>query len=250
MVLAGVALPAGAVDLQDLPFDLGSIFNSADRGLELNLAERILERELPKRVGPADRYEVRLDRKGTDLLRGRLGRADVTGIQVRTSDGLVIPRMELKLQDVRFNMLARSLDGVGKGDFSAALGQDVVTRFIRQRTGGAGVRDVSVAFRSGQIAVKGTPELLGFGMPSEMVGKPVLRGRDAVDFQASSVSVFGMKLPQFAVDTLERKINPVVDLSGLKLPVRITKFSIQGNRLVADGALDFSHAAANTRRSR
>jgi hypothetical protein len=74
--------------------------------------------------------------------------------------------------------------------------------------------------------------LFGLDLPSEVEGKPVLTGSDAIDFRASKLSVLGVRLPRLAVDALEREINPVVDLSGLKLPVRITEFAVRGEKLL------------------
>ena len=237
VVLGGVTAPAPAQSLEDLGIDLGSILGRRGGG-SFGLVERILESELPKRVGPARKYEVRLDRKGMDLARGRLGKVDVTGLDVQTDDGLVIPQLGLQMEDVKLALASRSLESVAKSLFSASLGEEAVTRYVQKRAG-VGVRDVRVAFRDSQLHVKATPELLGFGLPSEVSGKPVLNGEDAIDFRASRVSVLGIRVPRLAVDELERKINPVVDLSGLKLPVRITDLRVQGSRLVADGSASF-----------
>ncbi|MFN3648276.1 MAG: DUF2993 domain-containing protein [Armatimonadota bacterium] len=241
-LLAAFAPPAAAVDLKDFGIDLGdlgTILGGGKKGGDaLGLVESILESEMPRRVGPARSYEVTLGRTGNDLLKGRLGRADIVGLDVRTSDGLVIPKMALNLQEVQVGLGSRSLESVGKGLFSAALDENVVSRFISKRAG-ASVKDVRVAFRDGELQVSGTPEIMGFGVKSEVAGRPVLSGRDAVNFEASKVSVLGLRLPGFAVDELEKRINPVVDLSGLKLPVRITELDVRGDRLHADGTLDF-----------
>ena len=243
--LALPSSPAGAVDLKDLGrglgIDLDTILGGrGDRsgGASLRLVESILEKELPRHVGPAQRYEVRLGRSGNDLRRGFLSQVDVTGFDVRTDDGLVIPKMEMKLEGVRVGLGSRTLEGVGKSLFSASLGEEAVSSFVTRRAG-VNVRDVRVGFRSGEIQVKGTPEVLGFGLPSEVRGKPVVTRGDTIDFRAGRVSVLGLGLPRIAVDRLEDRINPVVDLSGLKLPVRITEIRVVGDRLVADGALNF-----------
>jgi hypothetical protein len=239
LALAATA-PASAVQLEDLGIDLGSIFGKGGGdGLDgLALAERILERELPKRIAPARRWQVKLDRKGSDLLGGRLSKVQGTGTDVETDDGPLIPDMGLNLEGVKLALGSRTIQSVSKNDFTAGLGGAAVTSFIRKRAG-ARVRDVSVAFRDGQLAVKGTPELLGFGLPSEVAGKPVLTGDDAIDFNANRVSVLGFRVPRFAVEQLEKKVNPVVDLSGLKLPVKITDIGIRGERLTAQGRLSF-----------
>ena len=83
-----------------------------------------------------------------------------------------------------------------------------------------------------------------------MAGKPEVRGGDRVNFRASKVAVLGVRLPGFAVDELEKKINPVVDLSGLKVPLRITSLRIVGERLEAKGDLDFGREGTIPRNGR
>jgi hypothetical protein len=238
LAVGAATAPASAFDLKDLGIDLRKILGQGQRTDTLGLAERILESELPRHVGPAQKYQVRIGRDGNDLLRGRFGQVDVTGIDVKTSDGLVIPKMDLTLHDVQLNLLNRSLDSVGRSLFSLGVGEEAVSRFVQKRAG-AGVRDVRVAFRNGQVVVNATPELLGFPLPSEVAGKPVMNGLESIDFRASHLSVAGLRIPRFGVNMLEEKINPVVDLSGLKLPVQIRNFRIEGNRLVADGIAAF-----------
>jgi hypothetical protein len=240
---AAAAPPAAALDLEDigkqLGIDLDGILGKKGGKLDgFALAESILKSELPKRVGPAKRYDVKVDRAGSDLLKGRLSKVDVTGIDVRTKDGLTLPELGFTLNDVKLGLTSRRLDSVGKSDFTAGLPAEAITAFVRHR-GGPRLKDAKVVLEDGEILVAANPELLGFGVPSEVAGKPVLRGTDAIDFKASKAAVFGVKLPRLALDALEKKVNPVVELSGLNVPVRIMKLAVQGERLVADGALSF-----------
>lgn len=233
-ILAAAALPAAS---RQKDFDLGGLFKG---GAALGLAERILEQELTRRLAPAERYQVRIDREGSDLFGGRLGRVAVTGTELRTPDGLQIPRMDLRLRDVHLGLLDRKLEGIGSGDFSLALGQEAVNHFLgarARRVGGVDVKDVSVALRGSQLMVRATPALMGLDLPSEVTGKPVLSGGDAVDFRADRAAVLGFRLPSFALRELEKRVNPVADFSGLKLPVQITRLRLQGGRLLVDGDL-------------
>ena len=234
-LLVAAASPAAAIDLRDV---LDQILGRSGSKDGFSLVEAILRSELPRRVGPARRWDVKLDRAGSDLLRGRLSKVDVHGFDVRTQDGLGIPELDMTLQDVRLGLASRSLESVGKSEFTAGLGAAAITAFVKHR-GGPKLKDVRVKLERGEIMVGATPEVMGFGLPSEVSGKPVLKGADAINFEASRLTVFGVRLPALAVEALERKINPVVDLSGLKVPVRVTDLRVQGDRLLAEGAALF-----------
>jgi hypothetical protein len=215
---------------------LGGLLGGSD---VLRIAEGILEKELPKRVAPARDYRVHLGQAGTNLATGLLGSAEVTALDVRAGEGLVIPRINLRLQDVKVDIANRSLERIGKAFLSATLDDEAVTKYIK-RAGSGDIQNLKVAFRGNTVFVSGAPQVNGIRLPSQVEGKPVLRGHRHVDFQAKRASVFGISLPESALNELEKKINPVVDLSGLKLPVRITKVAVKNSRLVIDarGELD------------
>jgi hypothetical protein len=205
----------------------------------LRLAEGILERELPNRIAPAREYKVHLGKAGTNLASGLLGSAEVTALDVKAGEGLLIPRINLRLQDVKVDIANRSLERIGKAFLSATLDEQAVTKYIR-RSGAGDIQNLKISFRGSSVFISGAPQVNGIRLPSQVEGKPVLRGHRHVDFEAKRASVFGISLPESAVNSLEKKINPVVDLSGLKLPVRITKVAVKGSRLVIDarGELD------------
>src|SRR5688500_5267966 len=152
LVMATPIAPARA----DLFKDAGSALFRLFGGDPYRLLEKAIASEMPKQLAPAKRYEVRLSRRGSELERGLLSRIDVTGIDVKTEDGLVIPRMDLQLHDVRIDLGKRSLREVGSGLFSAFLDDGAVSRYVAKRSG---IRDVHVGFRDGQVWVKGTPEV-------------------------------------------------------------------------------------------
>jgi hypothetical protein len=210
-----------------------------------DLAERALVAELPERIGPARSYRVHIDRQGSDLGKGLLSRIDVTGTDVRTRDGLVIPRMDVRLEGVRFDIERRRLKSIDRGRFAASLDEKALTGYVRSHAGAA-VKDVRVALRGGRLSVHAQPEVFGFGLPSEVTGRPVVRG-DRVDFRADRVAFFGIGLPRIAVEGLENLVNPVADFSGLNEPARITRIAIRDDWMTVDGRLKFGRSIADQR---
>jgi len=203
------------------------------------LAEDLIAKLMPGQIGPADRYTVKLDRNGSSLWKGILSHVDVTGLNVRTADGLSIPRLDIHLDGLKVNLLGRSLESVARGIFTAALDGDAVTRYVQQRAG-VRVRNIQVAIRNGQLVVKGTPEVIGVGLPTEVAGVPQIDGKEHINFRARKVAIFGVSLPQFAVHALEDRVNPLADLSHLNIPVRITELKVVEDHLLANGNLDVS----------
>lgn len=214
-----------------------------------SLAEEYLRRELEQRLGPARRYEVHLDRERSDLSKGRVGGADITALGVRTRNGLVISRIELHLGEVQLDENMHPLRTTVSGTFYARIGREAVSRFVRERAGRK-VAGIKLDFHPGEIVVHAKPDLMGVGIRSEVTGRPVLNGRRAIDFEARRVSVFGMRLPAAARDALEKRINPVVDLSALKLPIRVTQVSVLTQGLEVRGTADLDESLLKRGRGR
>jgi len=159
---------------------------------------------------------------------------------VRTRDGLVISQAALTLENLHYDMEKRTIAEVGNSLFVGRFGEDAVERYIRER-GASKVQHVRVHFRDRKIEVDGKVDAGGVLLDAEVVGAPRLHD-NTVDFEADDVSVLSLHMPRWVVRRLEKEINPVVDLRGLKLPAKLTRVAVDGERLVAEGKLDFNGA--------
>jgi hypothetical protein len=74
----------------------------------------------------------------------------------------------------------------------------------------------------------------------EIEGWPVLSGPAAIDFQASRIAVLRLGLPELALRRLESRINPLIDLSTLRFPVRLMSIRIDGDQALIDGTAELA----------
>ncbi len=230
---------------------LGGGFGKVVAGDELIPAlETTLALELPKRVAEAEKWEVKISREGNNLLAGKIGHLEVRGVNVRTRDGMVLPEVALSIDNLKLDLRNKTISEVGESRLVGRLDGPAVTRFAR-RHAGKKLQDLQVQVRDGALAVIGLVDVKGFGIPVQVVGRPEVNGT-GIDFRAEALSVAELKLPKEVVRILERQINPVVDLRGLKIPARITKVTVAEQYLVAEATLDFQGAPPQlgTRRER
>jgi hypothetical protein len=200
--------------------------------------QKLLADEFARRVATADRWEVKLSPAGSDLAAGKISGIQVRGINVRTPDGLLIPEVTLSVQNLQVSLENGSFTASAGSRFTARLGAEAVTHFLQQR-GAEDFKDIRVALRDGRMEVSATAEKFRVAVPLEVIGAPRLR-RNAVDFQADRVSVARLRLPRVVVRELERRVNPVVDLRSLKIPVELKRVSIDGDQLFVEASLDLS----------
>jgi hypothetical protein len=208
-------------------------------GSGLGLLEELLKQELTRRLGPARSYEVHIDPQGTDLARGAVGGIAISAVDVRTPDGLLISRLEARAEPMRLGADMKPLDGAPAGRFTASFNEHALTRLAR-RNGGKRLRDVRVEIHRGKLVVRARPGVLGLKVDTEVAGRPVLRQRNEVHFRASRVAILGVRITEFAADLLEKQVNPLVDLSELKLPVRFRDLRVRREYLTLEGTLDLS----------
>jgi hypothetical protein len=196
--------------------------------------ERSVQAELPRVIGPADRYEVRVSRSSSGLIAGRIPWLQIRGYNVRTVKDLELDELAIRLEGVHFSRADRAVREIEQSDFEAQIGASSIAAFLHARR--PDLRRVQVRFRDDRIAVKAAPELLGLGVPVEVIGRPVRSGATTINFQASRFSVLHLGLPEFAIRRLEARVNPLVDLTTLSLPVQLTSVRVEGERVIIEGS--------------
>lgn len=202
--------------------------------------ERSIQARLPRLIGPADRYQVTVSRSGAGLIAGRIPWIEIQGRNVRAIEGLTLDELEVRLEDVRFNRADRSVREIGQATFQARISAASATRFVRQRS--PSLRDVEVCFVRDTVRVRASPRLLRIGVPMEVDGRPVLHSPTSINFDASRVTVLRLGLPEFAVVRLEARINPLIDLSAMPLPVHLSGARVEGDRAVVVGTATLNPA--------
>jgi hypothetical protein len=202
--------------------------------------ERSVREKLPALIGPADRYEVTVSRSSGSLVAGRIPWLNIRGYNVRAIEGLPLDELDIRLEDVHFSRPSRTVESIGSAQFEARLSADSVVQFLHRRS--PSLRDVRVAFGTGAVRVRATRSLVGIGVPLEVDGLPVLRGPATIDFSASRVAVLHLGLPEFAVRRLEQRVNPLVDLTTMPLPLSLTGVRVEGERAVISGTVGLDPA--------
>jgi hypothetical protein len=234
-------LPLSALSAQEKPsvFSLDGLFR---------LAEGYLRDELTRRVGPAAAYEVRIDRQATNFAEGRLGPVEVVGTDVHTRAGLTVSRFELRVEGARLGADRKSLAGDLEGEFTAFVAAADLTRFARQQAGRR-LEGIRVCYRRNELVLRGRPELLGLEVDSQVTGRPVIRRQGRVlAFRPTGLRIAGLELPDRAAEALADRLNPVVDLAELDVPLRLESATVSPEYLELRGRLQVApQSLASTR---
>jgi hypothetical protein len=175
-------------------------------------AERVAEKRinalLPQYLGPADRYSTRVRETTSGLLRGRLRRIHVDGVNVRMSDELTVDHLALDISDVSVDAKAQRIQSVGAIRVAATLGEANLNRYLRARR--PDIAGLQVRLGAGEATVRATPEVADlFGVPLQVRGSLQPRpGGVLLDFVPGSARVSIVPVPGPVLRFVSERVNP------------------------------------------
>ena len=194
---------------------------------------RMLERMLPRFVGPAQRYEVRVAGASSNRLRS----AHVRSSRLETADGLTLDVAVFDLSELHFDRERREVRGVGKADFAATILQEDLNLHLRDRS--ALLRNLRVRFTPLGAQVHGSADIPGVRLPFTpeltMDGRLVIDDMGRLAFEPDRLRVVGIEVPAVAAKVLASQINPLVDLNTLRLPVYLRGVEMGGGEARVTG---------------
>src|SRR4051794_40136587 len=94
--------------------------------------ERSIQAQLPRAIGPADRYEVSVSRSTGSLVAGQIPWISIHGRNVRAIAGLSLDELQVRMDGVRFDRGSRKVTSIENSRFEAAISAASATQFVRQ----------------------------------------------------------------------------------------------------------------------
>ncbi len=202
------------------------------------MAERRLNPLLPAFLGPAEKYSTRVRGNPGALSRGRLRSVHIEGIGVQVSSELTLDTLTLDLKGVDVDTKAGSLRDVESIAFGATLGEAGLNRYLRARR--PDVAGLRVEIGAADMTVHAQPEVLELASVPVRVRGTVAphTGGSLLDFTPGGARISVVPVPAPVLGYLARRVNPIVDLSTLRLPVRVERAEVRQGMLRLSGTVD------------
>lgn len=215
------------------------------------VAEKAIVGLLPGYVGPADSYKarVRSDSLGA-MMRGRAKTVHIEGKGVRLTPELTLEALTVDAEEVEVDRKAKTLRSVGEATFSARIREPNLHAMARARR--PKLADLGVSLVGPYVRVKVTPEVFGYPtVPVTIDGELLARdGGGALDFEPASARLTILPIPKPILDFVAERLNPIVDLRGLSLPIQVEKAQVRGGTLVLDGRIPPEELVRRSQQSR
>lgn len=200
-------------------------------------AERRLVDLLPALIGPATKYSTRV-RGGGSLLRGRARSVHIDGWGVRLSESLTLDMLALDLSHVEVDRGSGRLRHVEGVTFTATLSGSRLQEYVASRR--LGIPELRVGLDQSDAFVSARPEVLGVTPVSVSVRGTITprAGGTRLDFTPSGARVSIVPIPAPILRYLGERLNPVLDLSTLHIPVRVERAEVRQGALILQGTID------------
>ena len=193
--------------------------------------EQTLRSELPRLIGPADRYTVRVEgaHSGSD----EVSRVYMVAERVRRPKAPVLDLLEIELRDVVVDREQKKLRSVSSADTLVRVLTTDVAAFLEKRRE---LDLLSLTFAEPDvISLTVRPVLFGFVLPRvasvNVEGRLVPRGGE-LQLRVDSLRIAGVATGRVPAYVVQQMINPIVDFSALPVPSEIQSVRVQGNALI------------------
>ena len=195
-----------------------------------SLVEQGIENELPKYVGPAENYNVKID--GLKVVSGSADQVVAIGERVKPEGAPVIDRLVLDLQGVVYSREQKRLSQVNSAKLTAVIKSYDLADFLESDRN---IRSAEVILRSPDRAtLRIQPNLGNFVLPTgitvDVTGRLVGSGTK-LSFEVEEVSAAGLDLSSMVAKRLSDVINPLADLKDLPVSVEITSVMVAGESI-------------------
>lgn len=201
-----------------------------------NAAARELVARAPELIGPAESYraEVRgLSSRHVDYVR-------LVGIAVKPDPNLVIDPLVLTLTDIRYQARPFQILNVGSANFTARISEAALNNYVRQqaRPGFGNVSAVRVTLQRHTVIVSADVSLEAVTVPVTTSGQLQVGDGLHLNYLPQTLTVGNVGIPRTVQSILAGRVNPIIDLSGLRFSPRVTSITVNRGELLLAGTAE------------
>ncbi len=190
---------------------------------------------LPQTLGPARHYDVQVEGDSFALARGRARRVRIHGDDVQLSSEVTLDTLDIAAQDISFDTQAKRLEHIGTVAFAGTMAQAHLAAYLAQRR-----PDFTVTLRENDVEARLPVNVGPLHTTATVYGNltPTTPDASTLDFVADRARLSFLPVPAFLVNQAVGTLNPVVDLSGFKMPVALQSADVEQGTLVLRGTAD------------
>ncbi len=195
---------------------------------------------LPRVIGPAYHYDVQVDGDPFALSRGRARAVHIQGQAVQIAPSLTLDTLSADASDISFSRETHRLEHIGATAFTATLGQTNLATYLAQTK--PLLPGLVMTLGENDVSARVPVEFLGVRTIAALSGtlSPSTTEPGKLDFQTDSAHLGAVPLPPALVNLVLDRLNPLVDLTHLRVPLTVSRVSVAHSRLSLGGTADLN----------
>ena len=209
------------------------------KGAVENEAGKRLNALLPEYLGPAQKYTTTVDADSAGaIMRGRFRKVHIEGIGVQVNPKMTIDRLQLDFAEVEVDTKAKKLRSIGGATFACSLSGENLNRYVQAQR--PDVNGLKASLTRTGILINAAPQdpFKLVAVPIAVEGKLIPHGGAKMDFKPNMAKVSILSIPGFALDFIQARLNPLVELSGMAIPVKVESADVRDGYLTITGAVE------------
>ena len=146
--------------------------------------------------------------------------------------------LDIDARDVAFDVGAKRIEKVGRTTFTGTVSQRNLTAYLTHRQ--PLVPGLAVQILARDVRAMVPVEAAGLHTKAVIAGTlvPDAAKPDHLNFKADSASIGLLPIPARWVNFALTEVNPVFDLSRLKVPITLTRADVVNGQIVLQGTAD------------
>jgi hypothetical protein len=196
-------------------------------------AERRIADKLEDLIGPAEKYKVRVrGTKDAEIVVGRIRRVEIDGWNIQAGGQIELESLHAELRNLRYHAPPEERVSVGDSLLVVQLTQTALNDYLRRQQPDS---QPEVVLNDGTVTLKGMFRWLGVPTPIETTGRLTIVDRVRLEFRAETVRVAADPMSGIGAEYIEKRLNPLLDVQRLNLPIRLDTITSESGRLVVRG---------------
>lgn len=201
-------------------------------GIVRSKVEKGAKESLAERIGNAKSYEVTVKGSDASIASGKIKSLHIEGFDVEMQD-ILVDKMIIDMEDVRFNPRTRAIKSVAETKFSADVSDAAVNSYVsKHKTYGSFIK---ISFKDNSISADVNPSFAGIEMEMSITGKPIIKDGTKINFEADTGSLSILPIPSSLVKGMIDRYNPVFDTASFNLPVTLDEIVVNDGYITLIG---------------
>lgn len=187
------------------------------------IQESVIKR-LQSKIGTAQSYEVEVSGSLINMIQGKLPELNIHGNKVLLRNGVTLESLQVRLQEIKFDLRKASISAIDKAVFEASLSQDELNGYVKKAH--PDIPDINIDIKDGYLTMTARPVMLRYSTLVNAQGTLEIAEESTLVINLDKVQAAGRTASESSRLYLESAVNPVFDAKDISFHPKLTSVTL------------------------